>query len=408
MTNLEHSLLKNCLNNEFYEANRSKLRPELFNETLKEIYTSIVEMHDKFAKDITSLDLFAYWKSNHPVWTAAQADQVEEQVQEIATSEPIDAEISATVINNLWMQEVANDIAQLALLMNQGDKDALAKINTLVERVTAGYLPDDVFGLPVTDDIYELLATTANDNRFKFNIETLSREVYGIGRGEFMIVAAYSNVGKTAFAVSISCGPAGFCQQGAKVGYVCNEEFGRRVKLRALQAYTGMTEDEIRVDPAAAVTRFAGIKDRIIFRDTQGWDMNILDAYLAKEEFSVVIVDMADKVELIEKFDQGHQRLRSLYTQLRALAKKHNVAIIAMSQATGDAEGRTRLSMSMLEGSRVAKQSEADLLFGIGKADNPDNPDDPTRYINIMKNKISGRHTLVQCNLEGEINRYVV
>ena len=79
-----------------------------------------------------------------------------------------------------------------------------------------------------------------------------------------------------------------------------------------------------------------------------------------------------------------------------------------MSQATGDAEGRTRLSMSMLEGSRVAKQSEADLLFGIGKADNPDNPDDPTRYINIMKNKISGRHTLVQCNLEGEINRYVV
>ena len=60
MTNLEHSLLKNCLNNEFYEANRSKLRPELFNETLKEIYTSIVEMHDKFAKDITSLDLFAY------------------------------------------------------------------------------------------------------------------------------------------------------------------------------------------------------------------------------------------------------------------------------------------------------------------------------------------------------------
>ena len=408
MTKLEHSLLKNCLNNEFYEANKSKLRPDLFNETLKEIYTSIVEMHDKFEKDITSLDLFAYWKSNHPVWTPAQADQVEEQVQEIATSENIDEEISTTVINNLWMQEVANDIAQLALLMNQGDKDALGKINTLVERVTAGYLPDDIFGLPVTDDIYELLATTANDNRFKFNIETLSREVYGIGRGEFMIVAAYSNVGKTAFAVSISCGPAGFCQQGAKVGYICNEEFGRRVKLRALQSYTGMTEDEIRVDPAAAVTRFSGIKDRIIFRDTQGWDMNILDAYLAKEEFSVVIVDMADKVELTEKFDQGHQRLRSLYTQLRALAKKHNVAIIAMSQATGDAEGRTRLSMSMLEGSRVAKQSEADLLFGIGKADNPDNPDDPTRYINIMKNKISGRHTLVQCNLEGEINRYVV
>jgi replicative DNA helicase len=117
---------------------------------------------------------------------------------------------------------------------------------------------------------------------------------------------------------------------------------------------------------------------------------------------------MADKVELTDKFNSGHERLRALYYRLRELAKKHNCAVIAMSQASAEAEGRTVLSMSMLEGSRVGKQSESDLLVGLGKRVDPENPDDPTRWITIMKNKISGRHTTIQCNLEVGLNRYVV
>jgi replicative DNA helicase len=405
---LEQSLLKNCLSNEFFESNRTKLRPELFSETLAEIYSCIVKMHDIFKKDITSADLFSYWKSNHPTWTEAQSEQVQEEINHITFADNIDGDISASVINSLWQQEIGNDVAKLGIKMNEGDTSAMDKLTQLLERVAKGYLPDDIFGDAVTDDIYELLATTSDENRFKFNIETLSREVYGIGRGEFMVVAAYSNVGKTAFAVSLCAGLGGFCQQGAKVGYVANEEFGRRVKLRAIQCYTGMTEDEVRFKPSDAIAKFSGIKDRMIFRDAQGWDIHVLDAYIAKEKFDVVVCDMADKVELTDKFNSGHERLRALYYRLRELSKKHNCAIIAMSQASAEAEGRTILSMSMLEGSKVGKQSESDLLVGLGKRVDPENPDDPTRWITIMKNKISGRHTTIQCNLEVGLNRYVV
>ena len=88
-------------------------------------------------------------------------------------------------------------------------------LTTLINRVSDGYLPDD-FDVDVTDDILEILKVVSNDNRFQFNIPTLSRKVYGIGRGEFGVIAAYSNVGKTALAVSLCAAPAGFCQQGAR------------------------------------------------------------------------------------------------------------------------------------------------------------------------------------------------
>ena len=64
--------------------------------------------------------------------------------------------------------------------------------------------------------------------------------------------------------------------------------------------------------------------------------------------------------------------------------------------------------MSMLEGSKVGKASESDIMLGIGKIINGEDDNDPTRYITVMKNKISGWHGTIVCNLQGEVNRYVV
>ena len=62
----------------------------------------------------------------------------------------------------------------------------------------------------------------------------------------------------------------------------------------------------------------------------------------------------------------------------------------------------------MLEGSKVGKIAECDILIGVGKMNSPDDPDDPTRWITVMKNKISGYHGTVMCRLEGKVSRYVV
>lgn len=404
---MHQSLLNTCLSNKFYNNNKTKLRTSLFEETQQDLYKTIVSMHDKFEKDITPQELFNFWKSENPTSTGSWTHEIENQIALVAESKSLDTEIAHTIIENIWRQHVGLDIANLGIAMSEGDTGSMDKLVTLLDRVAKGYMPDD-FAEDVTDDIYELLAVVSNDNRFKFNIETLSRNCYGIGRGEFGVIAAYSNVGKTALAISLCAAPGGFCQQDAKVCYIANEEVAKRTKLRAIQAYTGMTKDEIEFDPQAAAARYSGIKDRLIFVDAQGWDIQMLDAYLNKQKPEVCIVDMADKIALTQLFNSGHERLRELYYRLRELAKKHDCALIGLSQASAEAEGKTRLTPTMLEGSKVGKIAETDILIGAGKMNDAENPDDPTRYLTVMKNKISGWHGTVICQLNAQTSRYEV
>mgnify|MGYP003646155815 FL=1 len=405
---MHQSLLKACLSYEFYSNNKTKLRASLFDDTFKDLYKTIEAMHTKFAIDITGNEMFSYWKAQNPTSTESWSDEIGVLVSEISSAEVLNLAIAEDVISNLWQQSIGLDIADLGIAMSEGDVSAMDRLNGLLEKVAGGYLPNQFDDCIVTADIYEMLAAVSDENMFKFNIETLSRNVYGIGRGDFGVIAAYSNVGKTAFAISLCAGPGGFCEQGAKVGYIANEEIAKKTRLRALMAYTGLTKDECIFDPHAAGARFQGIKDKITFVDAQAWDIHTLDAFIAREKFDVVCVDMGDKISLTSKHESGHERLRELYYRLRELAKKHNCAVFALSQASSVAQGRTRITMDMMEGSKLGKAAESDIMLGIGKADDPNNPDDPTRYINVMKNKISGWHGLVTCSLNTGNHRFEV
>ncbi len=403
---MNNSLLKNCLRNLFFEENKGKLKPSLFEDETKEIYNCISECHEKFGKDITPLELFSYWKSKNPTSTQSWNNSVEDIINSISNAEDIDDEISAKVIENLYQQDIGLEISKYGFMIMEGNVAAIDSLKQLLQKCQSDFVIND-FGDPVTDNIYEIIASQSNNNRFKFNIPTLSREVYGIGRGEFGVIAAYSNVGKTAFAISLCAAPAGFCQQGAKVVYIANEEVAKTTKMRAIMSYTGMTKEEVFESPEDAYARYSGIRDRLIFQDAQGWDISVLESYLAHTEPDLVIIDMADKIALTERFNSGHERLRELYYRLREAAKTYNCALIGLSQASAEAEGRTRITMSMLEGSKLGKAAESDIMLGLGKMDNPDDPDDSTRWITVMKNKISGWHGTVMCNLDVKRSRYV-
>ena len=87
------------------------------------------------------------------------------------------------------------------------------------------------------------------------------------------------------------------------------------------------------------------------------------------------------------------------------MAKKHNCAIFGISQASAEADGRTRLTYTMMEGSKIGKAAEADLILGIGKQDLEE--DDNMRFITVSKNKISGWHGTITCQIQPQISRYV-
>jgi hypothetical protein len=81
-----------------------------------------------------------------------------------------------------------------------------------------------------------------------------------------------------------------------------------------------------------------------------------------------------------------------------------------MSQLSADAEGKVLLNQSMMEGSRTGKAAEADLMILIAK--NPPTQDseeeDLQRHLNVVKNKLTGWHGVVHCNLNYRVGRYEV
>ena len=402
-------LLKSLLSFEFYTENKCNLSRNLFEDEIQEAYDVIVEAHDKYEHDLTSADIHALWKNNNPVATRADEQAFIDLIDQVSDVTPLTPLVTADVLHGLWQRYVGTKIANLGIEVADGNSSAMDRLNSLIDQSREGFLPTD-FGEKTTKDIEELLAGVSDDNRWEFNISTLSRHVYGIGAREFGCVFALPETGKTAFLVSICAGPNGFCEQGAKVIYLGNEEDTGRTMLRAIQAQSGMTREQVIANPVSARNKFNKIENLFDMNEIQDWDLAKIEAYVEKEQPDILIIDQADKVNIGGNFNAGHERLRELYRRLRETAKKYDCALIAVSQASNDAKGRTRLSGFDMEGSKIGKMAELDLCIGIGKHEAGDVDDteiDTSRYLTVSKNKLSGWHGTVICNIQPEISRYV-
>lgn len=401
---IDTSMVKSLLSHAAYEESKDRLRASLFSEDVREVYDVLSHAHDKYETDLTTRDIMALWKASNPVATPAQMNDFRELLEDIDAAEALSPAIVPDTIVELWRRDTGKRIATMGLEISEGADHLVPQLRDMLEHIGDGFVGDD-FGEETSQELEDLIDLMGDDHRFKFNIETLARKVYGIGPQEFGVIFATPETGKTAFIVSITCGPQGFVDQGKKVLILGNEESTKRTVVRAYQSVTGFTGEQIKDDIEAAVAIYKGkTRDKLVFKDIQDWDMNKLDAYIKKVQPDVVIVDQLDKVSLDAKYEKGHERLRELYRQAREMAKRHNCAFLGVSQASDQASGRTRLDFNMMEGSRIGKAAEADLIIGIGK----DQDDESTvRYLTVSKNKLSGWHGTILCQIQPEISRYV-
>lgn len=405
---LESKLLSTILKNQFYNENKVLLKDSLFSDESRAIFNTIKNAHDKYNSDITTDDVMALYAINNPVATEADLNAMKDVIESVASVPPLTKEVAVDVLKELIQQEKGRELANLGIQISEGNYENWDKVVRLGSSAKNEMMEDE-FGEPCTDDLEDLLYETSNENRYKFNLRTLSNHVYGIGPSEFGILFATSETGKTALAVSLCVAPNGFCQQGAKVLYIGNEEKVKRTKLRAYQAYTGMTREEITKNSLKAVTQYANIKDKLIMKDTQEWSLFKLEAYVDYIQPDIVIIDQADKVQLEGKYNASHEKLAELYRRLRELAKKAGCAVIALSQASAEAENVTRLSYTLMAGSKMGKAGEADIILGVGRhsGETDDGSQDNTRFITVSKNKLSGYHGTIICQIEPEVSRYV-
>jgi replicative DNA helicase len=405
---LDTDLIKTLCSHDSYMQCKDKLTASIFSEDVRDLYDALKAGHEKYGHDLATNDLMAIWKIMNPVATKAERNDMAHLLQDIDGATALSADIAIDSVETMWRRDIGKRIATLGLEMSEGQDEAMSRLQSLLESHSEGYMPDD-FGEDTTQDLDELLEMIGDEHRFKFNIATLSSKVYGIGPAEFGIVFATPETGKTGFIVSICLGPNGFVDQGKKVLMLGNEEASKRTVVRGYQCVTGLTGEQIQFDPEVAKQIYrAKTEGRIVYKDTQDWDLDKIEAFIAKKRPDVVVIDQLDKVKVAGNFNSGHERLRELYRRIRETAKRYNCALIGVSQASNDATGKTRLEYSMMEGSKIGKAAEADLIIGIGKHNSGDDGEpDNARFLTVSKNKLSGWHGTVICQIQPEISRYV-
>ena len=407
---MELSLIRSLMDKTFYDDHRGAKCPDrLFSKDVRKIKQSLDKAMHTYERTVTPDEIEALFMSNNPSMTTAQKQAYSALFANIKKEQPLGTDIAQEVLSKLFQQVVGEDIANLGFDYVNGAKSSLEPLRNLLEMYGDDFTPnlniewDDI-------TIETLLAKNDLEARWTFNIPSLTRKVDGINAGHLIEIGARPNTGKTSFHASLIASPNGLAAQGANCIILCNEEGSHRVGARYLTAATGMTMQQVKQNPSRARDLYSPIKERIKIKDATGRDMSWVESVCKTYKPDVILLDMGDKFARSGGFARPDEALKANAIHARMIAKQYECAVFYMSQLSAEAEGKVLLNQSMMEGSRTGKAAEADLMLLIAKnpmtqEDDP-NIEDLQRHINVVKNKLSGWHGVVTCELDYRTGRY--
>ena len=405
---MELALIRSLMDREFYEDHRGARCPNrLFSKDVRKIKEVIDNAMTRYDRTVTPDEIEALFMSNNPSMTTAQKGAYSSLFLKIKKEQKLGEDIAKEVLSKLFQQIIGEDIANLGFDYVNGAKSSLEPLRALLEQYGDDFTPsmdiqwDDI-------SIETLLAKNDLEARWSFNIPSLCRKVEGINAGHLVEIGARPNTGKTSFHASLIAGPGGFASQGAKCIVLCNEEGYHRVGARYLPGGTGMNLHQVKENPSQAQELYSKIRDNIRIKDTTMYDMNWVESAVKSSRPDIVVLDMGDKFATYNGFARADEALKACAIHARQIAKQYECAVLYMSQLSAEAEGKIVLNQSMMEGSRTGKAAEADLMILIAK--NPQvegqEEEDAQRHLNVVKNKLSGWHGSVHCELDYRLARY--
>ena len=311
------------------------------------------------------------------------------------------------ILNHYIKLDYATRIADQAMRIAEGDKtlcldDVLKNVTDYHKETKNATEPTDIFA---STDL-SILCPSVTTGGYEWRLPCLNRSLGLLRSGDFLIVAARPETGKTTFIASeLTFIATQLSPSDGPIIWVNNEERSAKVQFRVIQAALGWTTDDIVADMPRAMVEYEklmhGNRDiiKVLNKDKDNRINNIkfLDKLFNDTKPSVVVFDQLDKVQGFNKEAREDIRLGKLYEWARAWSEEF--ACIAVSQVNGSGEGQKWIFQDQLRGSTTDKSGEADAIVTIGRVNDPAYKDN--RFIHVPKNKLVGGPMSVEADRHG-------
>jgi len=378
-----------------------------YNELYK-LFNMIDLYYEKYNNNnninITELDIF--YNSNYLLKDNERKD-LESLLKDVYEQDITNMEAIIGLLEEHRRRSLAGQVALMALDVEAGKKSTAELLELFNNFEHQEVEADEI--TPVDMDLDNLYDTQIATPGLRWRINWLNKSLGSLRKGDFGFIFARPETGKTTFLASEITHMVS--QTDGDILWFNNEEQGTKVGIRVYQATLGLTTQALFADKQTNKERYRAITNNRIkildFEDSSS--KHRIESVLKQYNPALIIFDQIDKIRGF-KGDRNDLELKQIYQWAREISKTY-APVIAVSQASGEAEGKLFLTMDMVDGSKTAKQGEADWILGIGK--DQDNTS-RSRYFNISKNKLIGdkdtlpdlRHGSTQVLIKPEIARY--
>lgn len=405
--NLDLVILRLLLNQELFEKFHETIDErhlKIHNKEVFQLLTNLRQLKEQQQRNHSPEEFALFFYGKYPVLQGAHKEIYDSLFAELRDIK-VQFENAADYFQQLVDRINGEKLAEQLLSGDKSLADAKAFLDSVVVEKK---LTDEVDFVP--DDLDSLQHNIDLSGGLSWRLDVLNKSIGKLRRGNFVTVFAPPETGKTAFITSETSQMLRDLQDGQRAVYFLNEEAGFNIKLRLYQAYFGIDRRELFHNKAEYDRRIREeIGGKILMYDSAGINKATVEKICKEVEPSLIVIDNLDKIHGFIG-ERGDIRLKNIYWWARELAKRY-APLIGVSQACGEGIDKLYLDMEDMDGSRIAKQGEADVIIGIGKdsgrAEN-------IRGLAVLKNKLgwdddcdpSKRHTKSQVLIVPEESKY--
>lgn len=339
------------------------------------------------------------------LWVQVNLGKDYEIFLKLIESQDTSLALEIATLNQIKKKNTASLLSQSFHEYAEGRPD-LQKIENLLEEFETDELGEQESPF-VEDSFVDIYNGQIREPGLRWRLNSLNRAVGSLRKGDFGVIFARPETGKTTFLASEFSHFAS--QTSSPLLWLNNEEQGNKVKFRIFQAFFGKSLKDLSNNLEHYQELFLE-QTNIKLYDNASIHKRKVEELCKEYKPALVVFDQLSKVKGFQN-DREDLRLGQAFAWGRELAKEY-CPVLAVNQADASGEGKKYLNMDNVANAKTAIQAEADLIIGIGKSH--DNGFEYIRHLNICKNKLSGdedtdptlRHSKIDVLIQPDLARY--